>query len=190
MSKVEQMAVESLEALRYSLHASTLMEHHRQTATTRSDEEVRAVTLDLASQLATLPACSQVEHLSRCVLAALFPAKSAYAAHRDAVLLRNAAAELDGSTDGGCGGVEHFHCLLLTARSVAVSRPANLIRFAEEREELSIQDNDGIRLRGRQRFMQKLVNWFWTLLESRPVNSAVGMLGMPGITHVEASVQV
>ncbi len=161
---------------------------------------------ELTSKVLVLPTSRQVEFLAKSVLAALFSTKAAFCNHKDGVLLRHVASDLgaddhdDGADDGG---VEHFHRLLLTARSVATARPQNLVRFSESKE-LAAGDEERTFMVGeteeeeeeggggkeeRQRFMARLTKWFWNLLESRPVNSIVGSLGQPGITHVEASVQ-
>ena len=53
---------------------------------------------------------------------------------------------------------------------------------------------DGVKLEAsvedfRRKFMMQLANWFWQLLASRPVNSAVAPVGQPLFTHIEATVQ-
>ena len=41
----------------------------------------------------------------------------------------------------------------------------------------------------RIKFMLQLSNWFWQLLENRPVNSEVAPVGQHLFSHIEATVQ-
>ena len=73
--------------------------------------------------------------------------------------------------------VEKFEKLVLEVRTVAISRPTNLTKFAETHYKSSIE------------FVMKLAKWFWHLLENCPVNFSVGTLGQPGLTHIDSTVQ-
>ena len=73
--------------------------------------------------------------------------------------------------------VEKFEKLVLEVRTVAISRPNNLTKFAETHYKSSIE------------FVMKLAKWFWHLLENCPVNFSVGTLGQPGLTHIDSTVQ-
>ena len=104
-------------------------------------------------------------------MSTLFPAKNAFHVHKDETLLTDVAS--DKATEEM--DVEKFEKLVLEVRNVAISRPANLTKFAETHFKSSIE------------FVIKLAKWFWHLLENCPVNFSVGTLGQPGLTHIGKS---
>ena len=74
--------------------------------------------------------------------------------------------------------VETFQRLVLTARGVAVSRPANLVTFAEQSTGPQVT-----------KFMKYFSDWFWQLQAANPTSGTLGTIGQFGFTHVEATVQ-
>ena len=67
-------------------------------------------------------------------------------------------------------------------------------KFADSHSSNVIEDDNSVTIAEpvtseRLKFMTQLSDWFWHLLNSRPLNIGVCTLGQPGITHVEATVQ-
>lgn len=192
MTPVEKMVSQSLGILKAYFHIKVVYEHtssklpSQHTDTLAKLDELGGQVKSLSSKIMSIPTSRQVDFLAKSVLAALFSNKSSYYNHKDGVLLAHVAVDLP-QIDGS--NVEQFHRLLLTARSVAISRPNNLLKFSEYQK--AEKDLDTLsESEERNKFIAQLVKWFWMLLEGKPVNSVVGTLGQPGITHVEASVQV
>ena len=67
-------------------------------------------------------------------MSTLFPAKNSYHVHKDETLLTEVAS--DKATEDM--DVEKFEKLVLEVRTVAISRPANLTKFAETHFKSSI----------------------------------------------------
>ncbi len=218
MSPVEKLVSQSLGILKGYFHMKVICDQLAESPSwsrmvIRSSKDLSVLSgigelqdpaRQLASRIIVLPTSKQVEFLANSMLAVLFPNKASFCDHKDSVMLHHVAHDLGGDSDGE-DGVEHFHRLLLTARSVAASRPQNLVRFSENKDLMATADEEttfvigetdeersstGRAKEDRQRFVTRLTGWFWQLLERRPVNAIVGSLGQPGITHVEASVQV
>ncbi|XP_052831626.1 E3 ubiquitin-protein ligase UBR4-like [Octopus bimaculoides] len=86
--------------------------------------------LEIATSLLTLPTPNSVQQQTKSLLASLFPTKAAYHNHKDHAQLSHVMHSLlQGSQDMD---VEAFQRLVVTARSIAVTRPSNLVRFAEK----------------------------------------------------------
>ena len=171
LTPVDRVVVTALRSLDVTL---VVMEPHR------LEPATLASALEVATRLLVAPGPAPVQAATRAVLAALHTSRAQYHAHTDSALLKHATtvlrnpAELD---------VEQFHHLVATTRAIAVSRPNNLVKFAESQGEARGRSEEC------QRFMELLTAAFWRLLAEIPANCESGSLGQPGLTHVEATVQ-
>lgn len=94
---------------------------------------------------------------------------------------------------------EAFYRLVLTVRSVAVARPYNLTKFAENlpvsdvKKEITEKEESPTGTKPAQKqskhFMSELTDVLWALLECAPQNIARAPVCKPGLTHTEAVVQ-
>ena len=144
----------------------------------------------LMSDLINIPTSKDIEKSCKSILSLLFPNKQAYYLFKDQIVLNCVTDDLDKyQNEDKSVGVENFHRLILTCRTIATARPNNLVKYAETRrldgKAEAVEQNS----EQRQMFLTKLTDWFWHLLASQPANASAGTLGQPGITHVEATVQ-
>ncbi|WAR30664.1 UBR4-like protein [Mya arenaria] len=165
--------------------------------------------LTTATSLLTLPTPSSVQQHTKALLAALFQNKTVYYAHKDETELGHVIKSLHESQSTGCSlDVEAFQRLLVTARSVAVSRPGNLVKFAEgastqegtkvtqsqEKEDLENEDSQismpfgNLESGERCHFTAQLMECFCRLLAARPPNPMLAPVCLPGLAHVDATV--
>ena len=159
---------------------------------------MRTMATSVMSDLVNVPTSRSIEKCCKSILSLLFPTKQAYYLFKDQIVLRHVTEDLDKyDAEARTVGVENFHRLVLTCRAIALSRPQNLVKYAETNQVES--SAAAVAVRGepsksraseeRQRFLMRLSKWFWQLLSSQPMNTLAGTLGQPGITHVEATVQ-
>ncbi|XP_052222057.1 E3 ubiquitin-protein ligase UBR4-like isoform X2 [Dreissena polymorpha] len=172
---------------------------------------LREKALATATDLLTLPTPAPVQQHTRALLASLFTNRTVYFAHKDETELLSVIKSLTGEGDAPVMDVEAFQRLLVTSRSVAVSRPTNLVKFAEqathrnrdtqkqdEKEVLEVVDLERPEptpaivghLEGSERchFVSQMMQAFWRLLAARPANPMLAPVCLPGLAHVEATV--
>ena len=157
---------------------------------------LKSMATSVMSDLIKVPASRSIEKCCKSILSLLFPTKQAYYLFKDQIILKHVTGDLDKyDAEARTVGVENFHRLVLTCRAVALSRPQNLVKYAETKQVESagaVAKGEPSKTRAseeRQSFLTRLSKWFWQLLSSQPVNTLAGTLGQPGITHVEATVQ-
>ncbi|KAK7478490.1 hypothetical protein BaRGS_00030249, partial [Batillaria attramentaria] len=169
-------------------------------------EGKRAKALELATKLLTLPTPPAVQQHVKSLLASLFPTKAAYHTHKDQALLEDVMQRL--TQEGQAMAVESFQRLVVTARSVAVTRPTNLIKFAEagrkdevlEVTDLETEKEDkageqkpshlfDLDLVEQGHFTSQLMSTFWKLHAARPSNPMLAPVCLPGLAHVDATVR-
>ncbi|XP_074655636.1 E3 ubiquitin-protein ligase UBR4-like [Tubulanus polymorphus] len=188
LTATDRLLASSLEVLDGCFSVTTLGE---------DGESARQAALDLATSMLTIPVPSNVQQYTKSLLAALHSNRTAYYNHKDQAQLSYVVqclmpkqVELDG---------EAFQRLLVTARSVAVARPINFVRFTEADSSTMIEDHKSGEVKNTGKlmdispsesnhFMVQLVNHFWDLLAKRPVNPALAPACLPGLTHIEATV--
>eukprot|EP00095_Tigriopus_kingsejongensis_P009320 maker-scaffold486_size158769-snap-gene-0.26 protein:Tk09320 transcript:maker-scaffold486_size158769-snap-gene-0.26-mRNA-1 annotation:"e3 ubiquitin-protein ligase ubr4" len=159
------------------------------TSTAEKTEHLRDVVKALASQLIAMPTARGIEDLSKSILISLFPNKQQFYQHRDQVLLQD-VMQCFFDLSSTFGDVENFHRFILTARGIALARPQNLVKYADTKDLLSSPEGAQGHIQKRHEFINRLVQWFWNLLNSRPANAkATGGLGQSGLTHIESTVQ-
>lgn len=159
--------------------------------------------LEMATTLLTLPTPNSVLQQTKSLLASLFPTKAAYHNHRDHAQLSHVMHSLvqQGTQDLD---VEAFQRLVVTARSVAVTRPCNLVRFAEKgspsiTEDLTDDSSSSSECSPRAElakcsqeegctFITQLMNTFWKQYAAKPPNPMLAPVCIPGLAHVEATV--
>ena len=164
-------------------------------------EPSREKALTIATTLLTLPTPPSVQQHTKSLMASLFPTTPAYYNHKDQAQLVHVMDSL--SKEELDLDVEAYQRLLVTARSVAVARPSNLVKFAEtgtsSKEEVlevtdleeekevtanwSVADNKDSR-----HFVTMLTEAFWVLHSTKPSNSMLAPVCLPGLSHVDATV--
>jgi E3 ubiquitin-protein ligase UBR4 len=152
---------------------------------------IKNMATELMSSLVIVPTSKDIDKCCKGILSLLFPTKQAYYLFKDQIVLRNVTHDLDKyEKEPKSVGVENFHRLVLTCRTIAASRPQNLVKYAETRQlDPTAKVQPPQEPEQRQKFLVKLCTWFWQLLSCQPVNALAGTLGQPGITHIEATVQ-
>ena len=140
--------------------------------------------LSVSSHLLTVPVHAKLASSNKTLLASLFPNKASYHTHMDQTILKQAAVAIQEFEDNDKEmNIETYQRLVLTARSVAISRPQNLVKFAEQCV-FSPQMKEDCKLK----FMEYFAVWFWKLLAEEPTTSSLGAIGSLGFVHVEATV--
>lgn len=140
---------------------------------------------------------------TKALLAALHPARHLYHSYKDQALLGhvlNCLAEMRAErTDGGSFtdiDAESFFRLVLIVRGIAVSRPHNLVRFADSNS--SIDDGPSLNnpltdlrpvtaqpYRTDRHLVYQLVEVMWLLHSLNPDKPALAPVIVPGLKHTE-----
>ncbi|KAL5011608.1 hypothetical protein ScPMuIL_010159 [Solemya velum] len=166
-------------------------------------DPTRQKTLDIATKLLTLPTPRNVQQNTRSLLLSLFPSAIAYHTHKDQAQLDYVMASLARETQAM--DVEDFQRLLVTARAVAVSRAANLVKFAADKGAMTIEDVEeeeekdekpsdmtaalcGLSAKEGRHFISQLMDAFWKLHAAKPDNQLLAPVCLPGLSCVDATV--
>ncbi|ELU10961.1 hypothetical protein CAPTEDRAFT_154354 [Capitella teleta] len=156
---------------------------------------LKQVALYLASPLLVLSVPPSVQQQAKMLLSTLHQSHAQYHEHKDQVQVTYVVQRLQQAVKNHGLDAEAFQHLVLTARSVAISRPCNLVKYANK-ELCSVEDNakspqpDFMKLSPleQKHFMVQLTNLFWQLLAARPANQMIAPACMPGLMHVDATV--
>ncbi|XP_018403962.1 PREDICTED: protein purity of essence [Cyphomyrmex costatus] len=165
---------------------------------------LKATAIDVASRLLILPTPPSVQMHTTALLAALHSTKQAYHLHKDHALLSHVLESLKSmreANDPADIDAENFYRLVLIVRAIAVSRPHNLAKFAEQYANKSIDEStvpvfEKDRLDARsnmktdvnQHLVIQLMEILWSLHMAYPKNMALAPVVMPGLTHTEGTV--
>ncbi|KYN27374.1 E3 ubiquitin-protein ligase UBR4 [Trachymyrmex cornetzi] len=165
---------------------------------------LKATAIDVASRLLILPTPPSVQIHTTALLAALHGTKQAYHFHKDYALLSHVLESLKSmreANDPADIDAENFYRLVLIVRAIAVSRPHNLAKFAEQYANKSIDEStvpvfEKDRLEARsntktdvnQHLVIQLMEILWSLHMAYPKNMALAPVVMPGLTHAEGTV--
>lgn len=184
------------------------------------EESHRETVMRLGTDILTLPTPPVIQQHVKALLTAVQPSGSAYHNHKDQALLAHVvqclnAPPLEETTAVAVPAPEldpeAFQRLVVTARSVATSRPKNLVLFAdsdpnltllgeadttEDSQEqssdiasemdssptLEVDEEEG------QHFLTRLLDAFWRLHSAKPSNPMLAPACLPGLTHIEITV--
>ena len=177
MTAVDQVVMSTLETLDSAISVCD--------AQIMTEQQI-AVAKKVATKLLVAPGPPPVQKATKSVLTALHPNKTACNLHTDAELLKHATDMLLSPDDLD---VEKFHHLVAIARNIAVSRPKNLVKFAETHDDKKQVESVQNKSAECMQFMKLLVEAFWRLLKEIPENHLTGTLGQTGLTHIESTVQ-
>ncbi|BFZ02848.1 hypothetical protein BsWGS_05885 [Bradybaena similaris] len=171
-------------------------------------DQSREKTLNLATSLLTLTTPELVQLHTKALLASLFPTKTAYHNHKDQAQLKYVMSCLS-SPDVPDLDVEAFQHMLVTARSVSVSRPGNLVKFAENhdssqvleiaesrddeqkepvKENVCVPTMYSLTDSEKLHFTSKLVDAFWRLHAAKPANPMLAPVCLPGLMNLDVTV--
>ncbi|XP_052093919.1 E3 ubiquitin-protein ligase UBR4-like [Mytilus californianus] len=170
--------------------------------TSASDKDpTRETALTIATKLLTLPTPPSVQQHTKSLMASLFPNMASYYNHKDQAQLVHVMDSL--SKEELDLDVEAYQRLLVTARSVAVARASNLVKFAEtgtsaKEEILEVTDLEEEKevtaswsvsdSKDSRHFVTMLTEAFWKLHSAKPANSMLAPVCLPGLSHVDATV--
>ncbi|CAG03215.1 unnamed protein product [Tetraodon nigroviridis] len=182
-SVIERLVVSSLEALEscFAVGSSSEKEKNKNAA------------LELATLLLSMPTPTGVQQQTKGLLASLHTSRNAYHNHKDQSLLSNAVQCLNScSREAKELDPDVFQRLVITVRSIAIMRPNNLVHFTELK---SLNPDSDMTEDGQKHmdgescnFITQLMNNFWKLHTLKPKNAFLAPACLPGLTHVEATV--
>ncbi|XP_030194560.1 E3 ubiquitin-protein ligase UBR4 isoform X5 [Gadus morhua] len=182
LSTLDRLVVSSLEALESCFAVGSSNEK----------EKNKAAALELATLLLSMPTPAGVQQQTKGLLASLHTNRTAYHNHKDQSLLGNAVQCLNGcSREGRELDPDVFQRLVITARSIAIMRPSNLVHFTETKplQEADMAEDAQKLMDGESdNFIMQLVNNFWKLHALKPKNAFLAPACLPGLTHIEATV--
>ncbi|XP_054720473.1 E3 ubiquitin-protein ligase UBR4-like [Uloborus diversus] len=106
--------------------------------------QLKNAAIDLTTSMLTLPTPSVVHDHVKILLSTLHNNRNAYCSHKDEALLNYVLQCLNASQEGKPSEEldgEALYRLVAITRGVAVARPANLVRFAENHDSLMITES-------------------------------------------------
>ncbi|XP_017783583.1 PREDICTED: E3 ubiquitin-protein ligase UBR4 [Nicrophorus vespilloides] len=153
----------------------------------------------VATKLLTLPTPPTLQIHSTSLLSALHPSSAAYHSYKDQALLNHVLASLTAMTEIDLMKNKHdldaesYYRLVLIVRGIAVSRPQNLVKFADSHT--SIQDvvlDDPLDVKTptpksgkNQHLLLQLMDVLWLLHSLNPENTALAPVVVPGLKHTD-----
>ncbi|ERL84756.1 hypothetical protein D910_02181 [Dendroctonus ponderosae] len=173
-----------------------------------SSNEVKPLS---TTQLLTLPTPPSIQVHSKSLMLTIHPTKQQYHSYKDQALLEHVLSNLTDMTsrkelNGVDLDAESYYRLVLIVRGIAVSRPNNLVKFADSHASLqdvvledplgpnnqdeSTEDNaevkDGERnISNNKHLLLQLVDVLWMLHKINPEIPALAPVVVPGLKYTE-----
>ncbi|KAK7862494.1 hypothetical protein R5R35_005919 [Gryllus longicercus] len=150
----------------------------------------KSTAIEVATTLLALPTPINVQVNTKCLLASLHSSRAAYHNYKDQALLNHvhqSLISLRAVQDPRDLDAEAFYRLVLMARGVAVARPHNLAKFADQQIEHAEEGKTEESIE-KKHLMVQLMDAMWCLHMLHPANMALAAVCVPGLTHVEATV--
>ncbi|XP_066149479.1 E3 ubiquitin-protein ligase UBR4 isoform X2 [Euwallacea fornicatus] len=195
LTKLERLAMDVFKSLDSSLYIYTSEEKFA---------KLKPAALKIATQLLTLPTPPSIQVHSKALMLTLHPTKQQYHAYKDQALLDHVSINLTAMTDQKDSGItdldaESYYRLVLIVRGIAVSRPQNLMKFADSHasihdivlvDPLETKDKettlkDDKTKKKNDHLLLQLVNVLWMLHRLNPDILALAPVVIPGLKYTE-----
>ncbi|XP_060527250.1 E3 ubiquitin-protein ligase UBR4 [Cylas formicarius] len=185
LTKLERLTMDVFKSLDSALYLYACEERF---------SKLKPTALKLATRLLTLPTPPSIQVHSKALMLTLHPTKQQYHAYKDQALLEHVLADLTSMTDRTDAvdlDAESYYRLVLIVRGIAVSRPQNLVKFADgcaSIQDIVVDDpleaSKDIATKSKHLLLQ-LVEVLWLLHKLNPEIACLAPVVVPGLKYTE-----
>ncbi|KAF7280363.1 hypothetical protein GWI33_006135 [Rhynchophorus ferrugineus] len=195
LSKLERLAMDIFKSLDASLYIYSSEERFT---------KLKAPALQIATKLLTLPTPPSIQVHSKALMLTLHPTKQQYHSYKDQALLEHVLIDLTAMAEKkGAESVdldaESYYRLVLIVRGIAVSRPQNLVKFADshasiqdiivedplDNPEESKETAATMESKKSKHLLIQLMDVLWMLHKLNPEIPALAPVVVPGLKYTE-----